>query len=636
MSELVRLTALCSLGCVAIFLWHQDANQISYNYRHGVELPVSTYNHVILPRENKPLEEAWGQPLESNHNRSSSYAIAPQAAVPADHYFPPSFSPPKVLEEAGVVVAEGTNEDGGGDSKQARRKLPTLSHMAKHGKQVKKGGGGGVGSGRGRKKGGPAGVERKGAGDEDVGNEDSENMDQATDQATTSSPAAKKPPSSSPRFEGTCPDNKPVSGQLKVVDDLTKETAHVELLSDSHVPQRFSKPPQPIMSSQAKLAALCPKYGWRFCPKPNRGSEDVNWYTCEARQFVGKVHCAYIDNQGTIPGMVYDSERTYPVHGCHPHKLNFQPQPLKKVVKLKSVAHNLAVYPTGFAHVMAQLPRLIHLVQTIPEDVPILLAPSSARDGFVKLLHDLGVLDKKRILDWKADTVYHADTVYYAGEMGRGKGTQQEWNTLKKEFCSWALVMPRKRLQALFSSLHAAPRNESSVSSSSSLLGVAGGVQAPARAPARVLVVHRKDASGGRRMCKNHASMLAALKAEYEPNAVFTEFVGANHNMRESIELFASSDVVVAPHGAALGFLAFMKPGAACVEIGYKDLKGMKFPAPYYMALALSVDVAYFLSMAEGGYGTQLTADVDDVVAVTKKALDFVNTPGARFPNLAA
>jgi hypothetical protein len=28
----------------------------------------------------------------------------------------------------------------------------------------------------------------------------------------------------------------------------------------------------------------------------------------------------------------------------------------------------------------------------------------------------------------------------------------------------------------------------------------------------------------------------------------------------------------------------------------------MKFPAPYYMALALSVNVAYFMSMADGGY----------------------------------
>ena len=38
-------------------------------------------------------------------------------------------------------------------------------------------------------------------------------------------------------------------------------------------------------------------------------------------------------------------------------RLNFQPVPNpKKVVKVgPSVAHNLAVYPTGFAHVMAQV-----------------------------------------------------------------------------------------------------------------------------------------------------------------------------------------------------------------------------------------------------------------------------------------
>ena len=47
----------------------------------------------------------------------------------------------------------------------------------------------------------------------------------------------------------------------------------------------------------------------------------------------------------------------------------------------------------------------------------------------------------------------------------------------------------------------------------------------------------------------------------------------------------------------------------------------MRFPAPYYFALALSVDVAYFLSMADGGYGTMLTAHVPDVVAVTQKAV---------------
>ncbi len=44
--------------------------------------------------------------------------------------------------------------------------------------------------------------------------------------------------------------------------------------------------------------------------------------------------------------------------------------------------------------------------------------------------------------------------------------------------------------------------------------------------------------------------------------------LSSKHGMMESIELFSSADVVVAPHGAALGFLAFMRPFTACVEIG--------------------------------------------------------------------
>ena len=73
------------------------------------------------------------------------------------------------------------------------------------------------------------------------------------------------------------------------------------------------------------------------------------------------------------------------------------------------------------------------------------------RNAVVELLNSLGLLDKRRVVNWNPGTVYFAKTVYYAGEMGRGPGTpKQGWDTLKKEYCSWALVMPRKRLQALY------------------------------------------------------------------------------------------------------------------------------------------------------------------------------------------
>ena len=70
----------------------------------------------------------------------------------------------------------------------------------------------------------------------------------------------------------------------------------MELVSDTHIPRRFERPPQPVMAdSGAEMSkTLCPQFGWRFCPKPRRGDEDRHWYTCEARQFVAKVSRAFI------------------------------------------------------------------------------------------------------------------------------------------------------------------------------------------------------------------------------------------------------------------------------------------------------------------------------------------------------
>jgi hypothetical protein len=67
-------------------------------------------------------------------------------------------------------------------------------------------------------------------------------------------------------------------------------------------------------------------------------------------------------------------------------------------------------------------------------------------------------------------------------------------------------------------------------------------------------------------MLRNHAQLMEALTGAF-PSAIVTEFVGDKYSMAQSIEAFGEADVVVAPHGAALGFLASMRPTAACVEV---------------------------------------------------------------------
>lgn len=94
--------------------------------------------------------------------------------------------------------------------------------------------------------------------------------------------------------------------------------------------------------------------------------------------------------------------------------------------------------------------------------------------------------------------MYGAKTVYYAGEMGKGKGTGGKWDTLKQEWCSWALVMPRRRLQRIFvgdSTVHRDRQaNASALGPSRAAASTSGGKLN--EAGTRVLVVHRKDATG--------------------------------------------------------------------------------------------------------------------------------------------
>jgi len=88
------------------------------------------------------------------------------------------------------------------------------------------------------------------------------------------------------------------------------------------------------------------------------------------------------------------------------------------------------------------------------------------------------------------------------------------------------------------------------------------------------------------------------------------EFVGSAHNVSETAELWTGADVVLAPHGAAVAGGHY--PGTG----------GMPYLPPFYMAIAASVDVAFYMTMAlSGSYGGKSEADVEDVVRTVAKAL---------------
>ena len=63
------------------------------------------------------------------------------------------------------------------------------------------------------------------------------------------------------------------------------------------------------------------------------------------------------------------------------------------------------------------------------------------------------------------------------------------------------------------------------------------------------------------------------------------------------IKSFMRADLLIAPHGAAIGLCGFMRPGGAVMEIGY-PLR--RWPA-VFMPVALSAGLKYYLHIADRG-----------------------------------
>lgn len=432
----------------------------------------------------------------------------------------------------------------------------------------------------------------------------------------------------------------PQRGSCRVVSDPTSSEKGVAIIAEKLVLSNAvsdATPPRPIMSGRngQKFEEHCTAFksadNWRrSCPSGSAREHD--WWKCDVRQFVAKLSCGFVDTDPVIPGMAYDRTRSFPVHGNHPQRTQFQPitLPPRNIKHYKSLSHNLAVYPNphgGAAHFFNQLPRLLFLLRVLPPDVPILLSMHDAQRSMLNVLASRDLIDLKRVVPWDVGTTYHADSkppsptlliaflapdefltlicitspitaLYFAGELGYGKSTSMKWDSLRVEHCSWALALPRTELQQVFTSSF---------------------VQRETRPV--VMVVSRRDA-GKRRNVMNHASIMQKLQ-DALPNCTIREFVGRDHDLNSTILLWTEADVVVAPHGAALAFMTFMRPGRAVIEIGYDnyDSRGMTFPLSYFMSIAASVGLRYYLSIARGGYSSSLRADVEDIVSLVQLAL---------------
>ena len=326
---------------------------------------------------------------------------------------------------------------------------------------------------------------------------------------------------------------------------------------------------------------------------------------CSVRRSIGMIRCAYVDSGVDMPGQVFDREHVFPVH---PFIWNLTANASHQIVTHAQLANGLSVYGSAFAHASIEiLPQLLHLLQHIPKSVPILVDMNGSGGKWVDILNQLGLSDPERWVALQKSTIYFARQLYFNIVEVRSAYAQpsREWKLLREEEpCSWRTSIPSHIVRATFCK-PVSPLVRSSEQKK------------------RIAVIHRREVKS--RQIENHVELYRSL-SEALPDHIVMEFIGDEHTLLESIALFCSIDVLVAPHGAGLIYMQFLPENAAVIEIGYASTEVMKWPIDYYAGNALVLNLRYYLSVAKGGYLTSLQADVDDVLSLTRAALEPINS----------
>lgn len=355
------------------------------------------------------------------------------------------------------------------------------------------------------------------------------------------------------------------------------------------------------------------------------------WSTCVVDRFVARIQQGQVTLSRSPQGppgnaLVSNKTHSFPLH------LNDlkRSQDGAKIRRFTGpIAHSFGSLSLSTAHLINQIHRLVTVARNVPPRTIILTLDTRLHREFVKLFQSRRVVPDDVSFEFispakqKGTQIFTAPSVYFAGEAVAvdndylpALSPTHRWYTLEKEICSWQLASNRSEIRHLLDR-HEAPDTASSF---------------------EALVVSREDATS--RSVRNHKGLVSTVRealSEASRQVNVRVFVGRNHNV-ESTELFwRRADLVVAPHGAALAFMLFMRPGTHVIELGYHvggsgprrnyDLaalggsKGMPWPAPYYWVIAVSSNVNLYASMSSGSYGGAMTANLTDVAQLIRKRI---------------
>lgn len=391
-----------------------------------------------------------------------------------------------------------------------------------------------------------------------------------------------------------------------VFDALTEEDVHViaklrHVDYQKHFPINFG-------STREKDSKLCDALNpnvWIECSKSDKAKEQ-NVSTvrktarfCTSNSYIIELPCMFVETWGAVheavPGALFDVNRAF----IHQHYVRGPQTGAIPTVLSHYKRLAIALYPylgaSGhFPH--ETLPKVLWLLQMLPEDVPVLAPVTPWTLRYYNALAAQGI-NIARIIPFHAvsSSVVTAERLY----------TVIEWPFCRQDGNPNHGGEPSEFPYEIMSSLRA-------VIVPTSLKSL------PAKT---ILIIDRGE---GARTYVRHAQLVDKLNGSHRIPGFNIEVFGPsvlNASLSEHIAMFNRAAVVVGPHGAGFSNLIFCREGTAVIEIGYDSSDTLQLDEMYFQ-LSLGLHLRYWLVLGQGSYTGSIEASEDKVISIIHGALE--------------
>lgn len=260
------------------------------------------------------------------------------------------------------------------------------------------------------------------------------------------------------------------------------------------------------------------------------------------------------------------------------------------------------------------LPRLLFLDSVLPRHIPMAWPGGDIPQEFKKVFEAAGLLTNRTFIVTKlrSPITQVAKRLYFVTSSTRQGDPLCLWSLHRLLHGMWMRVLDHE------------DKSAGAIKAKSSTFGrILASVQSTAQSqsqnqsqPVKFFVVQRPR--GRSRSITNHRGLVDRLVAAL-PSVKVEEITFSEGSLMATARKLRSGKLFIAPHGAGLNNMFLLPHDATVVEIGY--VGGADFPWPSdYLCLARNLGFRYYASLAEsGGQGSDLTANIDEIVSIAKE-----------------